>query len=358
LEYKQSLEQDLSKKHDVCVFETDRIRLSMSPDDTGMAEKPYFYLTLMSDLDGKESDKLISFIKEQFNDVSITNDYRGQDRIVDFDINGVFDINSCEIKNIVQYLNNYELVLQKNQQNTLAKYFNSEVGLHDVVKVFSINTDDEILFAEFSDYLDDRKRDWAEAGGLISDYEKDNERSSILVESEKYINVLDQNLTLTRDQSLTLGLEEYDFAKNTLDSYIEIYLREARPTEGHLRDVVGLWVEVNNQPWNKAWNEAKKHLDLLKAQREQEKNKEIFIGNKKLDSHQILELLQTNSLIVKDVVIDGRRCTAKIRLDENNTIHLSKSKSLKEGVLQDKKPDKCEKFVPETGKKPQGVPSL
>jgi hypothetical protein len=54
----------------------------------------------------------------------------------------------------------------------------------------------------------------------------------------------------------------------------------------------------------------------------------VFVGDKELDSHQLLGLLQNKTLTIKDVIIDGRRCTATLRLDKNNKIHLKKSKPL------------------------------
>jgi hypothetical protein len=52
----------------------------------------------------------------------------------------------------------------------------------------------------------------------------------------------------------------------------------------------------------------------------QQKREGVIVGDKKLDTKQLLELLQKKQLTVEDVNVDGRKCTAILKMDENNKI--------------------------------------
>jgi carbonic anhydrase/acetyltransferase-like protein (isoleucine patch superfamily) len=47
---------------------------------------------------------------------------------------------------------------------------------------------------------------------------------------------------------------------------------------------------------------------------------EIFVGDKILGTKQLLELLQKRELTVKNVTVNGRKCNAVLKMDENNNI--------------------------------------
>jgi hypothetical protein len=50
------------------------------------------------------------------------------------------------------------------------------------------------------------------------------------------------------------------------------------------------------------------------------KKEEVIIGDTKLDSKQLLELLQKRKLTVESVIVNGRKGTAVLKMDENNKI--------------------------------------
>jgi hypothetical protein len=94
---------------------------------------------------------------------------------------------------------------------------------------------------------------------------------------------------------------------------------------------------------------------------EEHKRDEVIVGDKKLDASQLLELLQERTLTVQDVVVDGRACTATLRLDENNKIHLKKSKPSNDdnpAVKRTEKPTPKPKITRTAGKKGKGLGGL
>jgi hypothetical protein len=157
-------------------------------------------------------------------------------------------------------------------------------------------------------------------------------------------------------EALQIELDTSDCNIKALDAWTEVYLEEKNPTMGDFWKVREAWAELYGVSIEVANIQAREHLDRLKAQQQQKKRDEVIVGNKKLDASQLLELLQERTLTIQDVVIDGRACTATLRLDENNKIHLKKRKPLEDDspiVKKIEKPTPKQTVIPSKPKPKQ-----
>jgi hypothetical protein len=87
-------------------------------------------------------------------------------------------------------------------------------------------------------------------------------------------------------------------------------------TDGDDDKIMLRYMTENPELFEKCFPEVKAES----VRQEHVKRDEVIIGDNKLDASQLLELLQKRKLTIEGITINGRKCTAVLKMDENNKI--------------------------------------